>query len=441
MKRSARSDRPKSEETMKHERIDHIADEPFEAVDAAAEAAAGDVRPTPAELNFRHPAEWEAHESTWIAWPHQEEDWPGKFGPIPWVFAEIVRHLSRSERVDLIVPSRKRLDDVAETLTRAGADLDRIVFHEWRTDRGWLRDSLPSFLVRQGVEDSDDDPLGSRRAAVCWKFNAWAKYDNYARDAKLPRHVARAYGIDRFKPFVHVGEDRHRVVLEGGAIDTNGQGVLLTTEECLLSETQCRNPGLTREDYDRLFAETLGIDDVIWLGQGIAGDDTHGHVDDLARFVTADTVVTVVESSRADVNYEPLADNARRLKAARPGGRRLNVIELPMPRPVEFEGQRLPASYANFYVANKVVLAPTFNDPADRTALSILADCFPGREVTGIHAVDLVWGFGTLHCLAHEMPEIPEPKPAELTGAETPPKSSQGRSAGSKSRPRKKLAD
>lgn len=441
MNRSARAERPESEVNMKDDRNDHVADDSVQAPDDATDKAAPEVRPTPAELGFRHPAEWEPHESTWIAWPHQEEDWPGKFGPIPWVFAEIVRHLSRSEQVDLIVTSSKRVDDVADALTRAGADLDRVVFHEWRTDRGWLRDSLPSFLVRQGVEDSDDDPLGSRRAAVCWKFNAWAKYENYHRDAKLPRRIARTYGIDRFKPFVYVGQDRHRVVLEGGAIDTNGQGILLTTEECLLSETQCRNPGLTREDYQRLFAETLGIEEVIWLGLGIVGDDTHGHVDDLARFVSTDTVVTVVESSRADVNFEPLADNARRLKAAKPGGKRLNVVELPMPRPVAFEGQRLPASYANFYVANKVVLVPTFNDPADRVALSILADCFPGRDVIGIHALDLVWGFGTLHCLAHEMPAIPEPKPAEtaVTTAESNP--TRRPSATPKSKPRKKPAE
>jgi len=372
-----------------------------------------DRLPTPAELGFRFPAEWEPHESSWIAWPHQKEDWPGKFGPIPWVFAEIVRHLSRSERVDLIVPSSESVEKVGEILNRAGADLDQVVFHEWRTDRGWLRDSVPTFLVRQGVEDSADDPLGSRRAAVCWKFNAWAKYDNFRRDARLPRRIAKTYGIDRFKPFVFVGEEGQRAVLEGGAIDTNGQGLLLTTEECLLSKTQCRNRGLAREDYDRLFAETLAIEEVIWLGQGIIGDDTHGHVDDLARFVAPDTVVTVVEPDKSDANHLPLAENLRRLKAARPGGKALNVIELPMPRPVVFDGHRLPASYANFYIADKVVLVPTFNDPADRIALSILSDCFPGRDVIGIHALDLVWGLGTLHCLAHEMPAVPAPRPAD----------------------------
>jgi agmatine deiminase len=387
---------------------DNGSDPEMTAEDAAAHSVAESLPlPTPAELGFRHPAEWEPHESTWIAWPHEKDDWPGKFGPVPWVFADIVQRLSRSERVDLIVPGRKRVDDVAEMLTRAGAELDNVVFHEWKTDRGWLRDSLPTFLVRQGIDDPEVDPMGSRRAAVCWKFNAWAKYENHGFDAKLPRRVAKTYALDRFKPFVYEDESRRRVVLEGGAIDTNGQGVLLTTEECLLSETQCRNPGLTRDDYDRLFAETLAIEQVIWLGQGIVGDDTHGHVDDLARFVAHDTVVTVVESNENDVNFVPLAENLRRLKAARVRGKALNVIELPMPRPVVFDGQRLPASYANFYVANKIVLVPTFNDPADRLALATLADVFSDREVVGIHSLDLVWGLGALHCLAHEMPAVP----------------------------------
>lgn len=363
--------------------------------------------PSPAQLGYRHPAEWEPHESTWIAWPHQKEDWPGKFGPIPWVFAEIVRHLSHSERVDLIVPSKKKRDQAAEMLENAGADLTQVAFHEWRTDRGWLRDSLPSFVVRSGSVNPDQDFLQSPRGAVCWRFNAWAKYDNHTQDVKLPKRVTNAYEIDRIKPVALYGDATRRVVLEGGAIDTNGEGVLLTTEECLLSDIQCRNPGMGRAEYELLFAETLGIHQTIWLGRGIAGDDTHGHVDDLTRFVARDTVVTVVEPKKSDENHEPLADNLKRLKAVRVAGKKLNIVELPMPRPVVFEGQRLPASYANFYIANKVVLVPTFNDPADRVALSIIADLFPGREVLGIHSVDLVWGLGTLHCLAHEMPAAP----------------------------------
>lgn len=370
---------------------------------------------SPAELGFRHPAEWELHESTWIAWPHQKEDWPGKFGPIPWVFAEIVRHLSISERVDLIVPTKKKRDQVAGMLVDQGAKLANIRFHVWKTDRGWLRDSLPSFVVRQGAQNPDDDSTQSTRAAVCWKFNAWAKYENHTNDSKLPKRLTSVYEVDRFKPIVLDEENARRVVLEGGAIDTNGSGVLLTTEECLLSDIQCRNKGMGQVEYEQLFAETLGIHQTIWLGRGIAGDDTHGHVDDIARFVSSDTVVTMVEPNSSDANHEPLADNLKRLKAARVNGKALKIVEIPMPAPVIFDGQRLPASYANFYIANKVVLVPTFNDPNDRIALGILTELFPGREVRGIHALDLVWGLGTLHCLAHEMPAEPksEPDPTE----------------------------
>lgn len=365
---------------------------------------------TPAQLGYRLPAEWETHESTWIAWPHQKDDWPDKFGPIPWVFAEIVRHLSTSERVDLIVPSKKKREQVAEMVARAGADASQVCFHVWPTDRGWLRDSLPSILVKEGSADSDDQSAQPQRAAVCWKFNAWAKYDNHTNDVKLPKRVAKTYNMNRIKPVALLNDTVSRVVLEGGSIDGNGQGVLLTTEECLLSEIQCRNPGLSREDYDTLFAETLGIQQTIWLGRGITGDDTHGHVDDLTRFVATDSVVTAVEKNKHDENYEPLKENLKRLKKVSINGKPLNVIELPMPKPVIFDGQRLPASYANFYIANKVVLVPTFNDPADRIALEILAGLFPKRDVIGIHALDLVWGLGTLHCLAHEMPAVPEPR-------------------------------
>ena len=389
---------------------------------------------TPAQLGYRLPAEWEPHESTWIAWPHQKEDWPGKFGPIPWVFADIVRHLSHSECVDLIVPSKKKRDEVAEMLLRAGAESGLIRFHVWPTDRGWLRDSLPTFVVREGEPDPLELGLIGNRGAICWKFNAWAKYDNHRNDERLTRRVSKAYAIDRIKPVAMFADEIRRVVLEGGAIDCNGQGLLMTTEECLLSEVQCRNPGLTKQDYNALFAETLGIRQTIWLGRGIAGDDTHGHVDDLARFVSKDTVATVVEHNKADENYEPLQENLKRLKAVKYGGKSLNIVELPMPRPVIFEGQRLPASYANFYIANKVVLVPTFNDPADRVALETLAALFPGRDVIGIHALDLVWGLGTIHCLAHEMPAstgIDESDEARETSEQRPSRrrrTTQGRS-------------
>jgi agmatine deiminase len=354
----------------------------------------------PAPLGYRLPAEWEPHAATWLAWPHNREDWPGKFGPIPWVYAEIVRLLSRVEPVNILVKGKAEGRDAADRLDRAGVDLGRVRFLKAPTDRVWLRDSGPMF-----VNNDQPDFDGPRQAIVDWRFNAWAKYEDHRSDNRVPRRVARELGLPRWKPRAKVGEEDVRVVLEGGAIDVNGRGTLLTTEECLLSDVQARNPGLDREAMERILGEYLGVSRVIWLGLGIVGDDTHGHVDDLARFVDPKTVVAVVERDEDDGNYEPLRENLARLKEARDqDGEPLRVVELPMPRPVFFQKQRLPASYANFYIANGLVLVPTFNDPADREALRVLASLFEGREVVGIHAVDLVWGLGTLHCMTRDQP-------------------------------------
>jgi agmatine deiminase len=368
------------------------------------------MTPTPAELGFRMPAEWEPHEATWIAWPHHHADWPGKFAPIPWVYAEIVRALSAFEKVSIVVADGAMKRRAAGVLNKAGANLDRVTFFKAQTDRVWLRDSGPTFVVRdgdgEGEGEGEDGPVG----LIDWKFNAWAKYDNYLKDKRLPRRIASKLGLRRWTPRAEINCVARRVVLEGGAIDVNGKGSMLTTEECLLSDVQARNPGLGREGIERVFADNLGVSNVIWLGRGIHGDDTHGHVDDLARFVDAKTVVTVVEPDQTDPNHEPLEDNLRRLKAARDqDGKKLRVVELPMPRPVLFEGERLPASYANFYIANGVVIVPTFNDPADRSALNVLTELFPDRVVVGIHCVDLVLGLGTLHCLSQQQPAAPRP--------------------------------
>jgi agmatine deiminase len=359
------------------------------------------------------PAEWEPHEATWIAWPHQRSDWPGKFAPIPWVYAEIVRHLSRSERVNILVQGRTMRRRAIERLDAHGVDLERVTFVKAATDRVWLRDSGPTFLIKDGTGEDDAGDV----ALVDWRFNGWAKYANHRHDNRIPRLLARRMGLRRFVPrFTVAGPGQgqaQRVVMEGGAIDVNGRGTLLTTEECLLSPVQARNPGLDRAALERVFADFLGVRHVIWLDRGIAGDDTHGHVDDLARFVDARTVVTVVEPRRDDPNGAPLEENRRRLEAAcDQEGRPLRVVTLPMPGPVVFEGQRLPASYANFYIANRHVLVPTFNDPHDRLALDTLAALFPGRQVVGIHAVDLVLGLGTLHCLSQQQPARPRPEPA-----------------------------
>jgi agmatine deiminase len=345
----------------------------------------------PADLGYRMPAEWEPHEVTWIAWPHRRDDWPGKFSPIAWVYTEIVRHLHDSEGVRILVQNASVEQRARRILSRVGINPSRIEFFRVPTNRAWMRDSGPIFIRKDGGEIAITD----------WQFNAWAKYPDWQEDNAVPQQIRDVLGCTAWEPRV----ESRPVVLEGGSIDVNGQGLLLTTEECLLDAVQARNPGLRRQDLERLFAEYLGIRKVLWLGRGIAGDDTHGHVDDLARFVGPRTVVTVVEEDPADVNYEPLQENLRRLHAMTDlEGKQLEVVPLPMPAPVLFAGRRLPASYANFYIANNRVLVPTFNDPKDRQALGILADLFPSRTVVGIHAVDLVWGLGTLHCLTQQQP-------------------------------------
>jgi agmatine deiminase len=371
------------------------------------------------------PAEWEPHAATWLAWPHHRGDWPGKFEPIPWVYAEIVRNLARHERVELIVNDAAAERGARKILERADALSANVRFHRWRTNRGWLRDSgcifvkeEPGFARPDSPFDSAQGKLGrlsprkshkraralapeSNLLAVNFRFNAWAKYSNWRLDEKIGGLMTDVGLAQEIRPL----HRNTRVVLEGGSIDVNGHGTILTTEECLLSKVQQRNPGMSRKDYEKIFADYLGAPHVIWLGRGISGDDTHGHIDDLARFIATDTVVTVVESNPKDVNHKPLRENLRRLQSARDQtGKPLNIVELPMPAPVVFEQRRLPASYANFYVANGVVLVPVFNDPNDRIALNTLAELFPEREVVPIYSGDLVWGLGTLHCMTQQQP-------------------------------------
>ena len=340
------------------------------------------------------PAEWEPHEATWIGWPHRLSDWPGRFAPIPWVYGEIVRKLVPGEMVRILVSSRAHEAGARRVLARVGADLGRVEFFRWPTDRGWTRDFGPLFVKRTA---------GRPEVAIArFRFSGWAKYPDWKKDVEIPPRAAKALGL-RPLPVVVRGRD---VVLEGGSIDVNGQGTILTTEECLLDPVvQVRNPGFTRVDYANVFRSALGAANVIWLGQGIAGDDTHGHVDDLARFVDRKTVVICREKKAQDANYRALEENWERLQGARlEDGSRLDVVALPMPEPLIFAGQRLPASYANFYVGNAAVLVPTFNDPSDRVALGLLSELFADRRVVGVHAVDLVWGLGTLHCLTQQQP-------------------------------------
>src|SRR5271163_3404599 len=346
---------------------------------------------TPNALNFRMPAEWEPHEATWLGWPHEVTDWPGKFAPIPWAFAEIVRHLSRAERVNLLVENAVAEKRVRGILKKSGAPLDRVDFFRVLTDRGWMRDSGPICVANSAGDVAFNHFI----------FNGWAKYANHKRDAAAVGNVNKKLKRRVWQP---EHQDR-RVVLEGGSIDVNGAGTLLTTEECLLSKTQERNPGFTRGDYEQVFREYLGITKVIWLKNGIAGDDTHGHVDDLSRFVDASTVVTIVEENRDDPNCAALQENLAILKSSKDqDGKPLRVVPLPMPAPVYFDNQRLPASYANFYIANKLVIVPTFTDPNDRVALNALSSLFPWREIVGIPCRDLVLGLGTLHCMTQQQP-------------------------------------
>jgi len=348
---------------------------------------------TPAELGFAMPAEWEPHEATWLGWPHCRSDWPGKLAAIEWVYGEIVRKIAEGEKVRIIIDA-ERETRARRVLARAHANLRNVEFFRCASDRGWSRDFGPICVRRPGPRPEV--------AIAKFKFTAWAKYPNWRKDDRIAPAIARRRRMRMFE----VMRDGAMVALEGGGIEVNGCGTLVTTEECYLDQkTQCRNPGMTRAEYHRVFADTLGTRNVIWLGDGIVGDDTHGHVDDLCRFVDRKTLVLIQEKKPGDVNHRPLRDNWERLKDARlEDGGKPEVVALPVPAPLWCDDWRLPASYANFYISNAAVLVPTFNDPADRIALGILGELFRDRPVVGIHAVDLVLGFGTLHCLTQQQP-------------------------------------
>ena len=339
----------------------------------------------------RMPAEWEPHQATWIAWPYLEEDWPGKLSAVNWVYTEIVRVLSESERVEILCHNEEIRAHAAELLALTHVPVERFRLHVVPNNRSWLRDSAPT-----AVRSAD----GSLEW-IAWQFNAWAKYDNYLLDQKVPEAISNISEIPH-TPALR-SDNTEALVMEGGVFDTDGEGTLLVTEECLLSEVQLRNKGFSKADYESAFAKYLGISKTIWLGKGCIGDDTHGHVDDIARFVGAGVVV--VAEDEADPNYPALFENYERLmQATDANGRKLKVVPLPMPRLISLGGDVLPASYAKFYIANTTVLVPTFNDPADSRAIAILSELFPDRKVVGIHSVDLVLGQGTLHCLTQQQP-------------------------------------
>lgn len=370
---------------------------------------------TPTSHGYRHAAEWEPHEATWIGWPHNRSDWPGKFAPIQWVYGEIVKKVSAGEKVRVFVEDAEHEASARKVLVKIGVlpEIDRkakrkktskkkdpvespVEFFRIPTNRGWTRDFGPFFLLT-------DSPTPSK-ATVRFAFNGWAKYPDWKLDNKAAAKATKSLKLDSFDATIN----GRRFVLEGGSIDVNGRGSLLTTEECLLDpQVQTRNPGMSKDEIESVLRDFLGVSNILWLGRGIAGDDTHGHIDDLCRFVGHNTVLLCSEDNSLDDNYELLQENRERLEGMRlEDGSKIEVVSLPMPAPLYFEGRRLPASYANFYICNAAVLVPTFNDPNDRIALGVLSELITDRPVIGIHAVDLVWGLGTLHCLTHEEPSV-----------------------------------
>ncbi len=369
-------------------------------------SAASPASASPRALGYRMPAEWEPHRATWLSWPHQSRDWPGKFAPVPWVFAEIARKLAPGERIRLIVRDRAMKQRALRALRQAGVALSAVDTFIAPTNRSWTRDFVPSFVVAGGKpRRSSAKQRAARVAAVKFRFNGWARYANHRHDDAAGRSVARWLGVPAFEPIAANLPRAPRIVLEGGAIDVDGEGTLLTTEECLLDGEQARNPALGRAGMEAELSAALGIDKVLWLERGIAGDDTGGHIDDFARFVAPATVVLCQEPRRGDPNHRVLEAARERLERAKDArGRRIEVVRLPMPEPVLFDGQRLPASYANFYIGNAAVLVPTFNDAKDRVALGILSELFRARPVVGIHALDLVLGLGTIHCSTQQEP-------------------------------------
>jgi agmatine deiminase len=354
------------------------------------------IQPTPVLTAYSMPAEWEPHEATWLGWPHNADDWPGKFETIPWVYGEMIRKISTGEEIYLLIRSKKDEKLARRIIRSVGADMRKIHFVTHPTNRGWTRDTGPIFVKRRLEGDKTET------AIVHFHFNGWAKYDNWRKDTKVPETAARVLK----KKLFHAQYEDKPFVIEGGGMELNGCGTLISTEQCYLDpKMQVRNPGLGKKEIETALINFLGVKNIFWLAKGPVGDDTHGHIDDICRFVDARTLVLVREQNSRDENFAPLAENWERIQDLRlEDGSKPEVVELPMPAPLYFDGQRLPASYANFYICNAAVIVPTFNDPQDRVALGILGELFRDRPVVGIHAVDLVWGFGSLHCLTQQQP-------------------------------------
>jgi agmatine deiminase len=344
---------------------------------------------TPKDLGYRFPAEWEKHSATWLSWPHKEESWPGKIKSIYSIYSRFIKTVAELEIVNININDEKTKTEAEQYLNREGADMSRIKFHFHPTNDAWCRDHGPAFLINPKAKN--------KKIIIDWGYNAWGgKYPPFDLDDVIPTRVAEYYKIPVYYP---------GIVMEGGSVDFNGKGTVLTTTSCLLNKN--RNPHLTQSQIEKYLTDFYGVDQILWLGDGIVGDDTDGHIDDITRFVNEDTVVTVVEENKSDENYHILQENLKLLKSMRLlNGKQLNVIEIPMPSAVVYDGQRLPASYANYYICNSAVIVPTFRDKNDEKAIEILKSCHPDRKVIGLDSTDIIWGLGSFHCLSQQEPEV-----------------------------------
>jgi agmatine deiminase len=343
---------------------------------------------TPKELGYFFPAEFTKHSATWLSWPHKEESWPGKIETIFPVYAQFIKLVAEGEKVNINVADQAMKQKALDYLDKAGADFNNVQFFLHPTNDAWCRDHGPAFLI---------NPKEKKKMVVKWNYNAWGnKYPPFDLDNQIPISIAKHYGLPLASP---------GIIMEGGSVDFNGKGTVLTTTSCLLNPN--RNPHLTQSQIENYLINYYGVENILWLGDGIVGDDTDGHIDDITRFVNEDTVVTVIEENQRDENYKPLMENLEALKKMRlQNGDSLRIVELPMPAPILYQGQRLPASYANFYIANNYVVTPTFRDKNDERALMILQKCFPGRKVIGLDSTDIIWGLGSFHCLSQQEPQI-----------------------------------
>jgi agmatine deiminase len=344
---------------------------------------------TPIKLGYHFPAEWEKHKATWLSWPHKEASWPGKLKSIYPVYVQFIKLLCAGEQVCINVNSNEMEQDAAAQLMLQGVNLSKITFYQHPTNDAWCRDHGPAFLINKEAK--------FQKVIVDWGYNAWGdKYPPYDLDDVIPTLIGKSIQV----PVYHPG-----IVMEGGSVDFNGKGTLITTTSCLLNPN--RNSHLSKASIEEHLTSFYGVSNILWLSEGIVGDDTDGHIDDITRFVNEDTVLTVIESNKADDNYEALKKNAKDLSTMRlESGKQLNIIELPMPAPVVLEDQRLPASYANFYIGNAAVIVPTFKDKNDEKALEIIAGCFPDRLVIGLDSSDIIWGLGSFHCLSQQEPDV-----------------------------------